>query len=92
MIISAGPNLDSDGSCSGFSLSNANAGLGPLQNNGGPTATYALNGDSDALDAGNNTICAAVPINNLDQRGLARPRDGDGDGSFVCDLGAFERQ
>jgi hypothetical protein len=40
--------------------------LAPLSNFGGPTPTHALLGDSEALDAGNNT--------SLDQRGLPRGR------------------
>lgn len=59
--------------------------LGPLQNNGGPTLTHALLPGSPAIDAGNNATCAAT-----DQRGGARPVDGNGDGNAVCDIGAYE--
>jgi len=68
----------------------ADAQLDPLANNGGPTQTRALAAGSPAIDAGNNTVCAAPPINNLDQRGQTRPVDGDGNASAVCDIGAFE--
>jgi hypothetical protein len=44
-------------------------------------------GDSPDIDAGDNTACAGV-----DQRGIPRPLDGDGDGLAVCDVGAFEYQ
>jgi hypothetical protein len=41
--------------------------------------------DSPVIDAGDNAACPAV-----DQRGVARPIDGDGDGVAVCDIGAVE--
>ncbi|MEX2236696.1 MAG: choice-of-anchor Q domain-containing protein [Dehalococcoidia bacterium] len=90
---SLGHNLDSDGTCA-FSLTDpsdiidGNADLGPLQDNGGPTVTRALGGASDALDAGSPggaNACEAT-----DQRGEARPSDGDGGGGPICDIGAFE--
>ncbi len=71
------------GDCAGR-FERPNLMLGPLQNNGGPTLTHALLPGSSAIDAGNNAICAADPINNLDQRGVIRPQ------GAACDLGAFE--
>ncbi len=59
--------------------------LGPLQDNGGLTFTHALLRGSAAIDAGNNSVCP-----DTDQRGVARPQDGDGDTVAVCDIGAFE--
>src|SRR5690606_36695005 len=47
-------------------------GLGPLALNGGLSQTHEPEAGSPALDAGNDTTCAAA-----DQRGLARPLDGD---------------
>ena len=58
--------------------------LSPLSNNGGNTQTHALVDDSPAVDAANNSICAASPINNRDQRGEIRP------GGATCDIGSFE--
>lgn len=60
--------------------------FGPLQNNGGPTLTHALLRGSPAIDAGDNTD--TLPA---DQRGVARPKDGNGDGSRLVDIGAFEK-
>jgi hypothetical protein len=60
--------------------------LGPLQDNGGPTQTMALRAGSPAIDHGDDSGAPTT-----DQRGIARPRDGDGDGSLTVDIGAFER-
>jgi hypothetical protein len=60
--------------------------LAPLASNGGPTKTHALLAGSPAIDRGDNSGAPAA-----DQRGVARPRDGDGDGTSVVDIGAFER-
>ncbi|MCY2986823.1 MAG: S8 family serine peptidase, partial [Planctomycetota bacterium] len=59
--------------------------VGPLQPNGGPTWTHALIPGSFAIDA-------ADPFDypNADQRGLARPQDGDGQEGSRADIGAVE--
>ncbi len=84
-------NLDSGSTC-GFTdpsdLINRNPDLGPLQDNGGPTFTHALAAGSPAIDAGSGDC----PPPATDQRGVARPVDGNGDGSAACDIGAFEFQ
>jgi hypothetical protein len=81
-------NLDSGTTC-GFaagngSISNGNANLGPLQDNGGFTFTHALNQPSNAIDAGNDATCAAAPVSGIDQRGTSRSQGAH------CDIGAFE--
>ncbi len=87
-LLSNGNNLEDTNSCGLTSLSdqrNTNPKLGPLQNNGGATWTHALLLGSPAVDAGTNSGCPAT-----DQRGVARPVDGNGDGTAMCDIGAVE--
>ncbi len=85
-------NLSNDGTCSFFhgfspegSLNNTDPKLGPLQNNGGTTLTYALLPGSPAIDAG-----TAQGAPNVDQRGSPRPVDGDFDSNPQYDIGAYE--
>lgn len=60
-------------------------GLDRLDDYGGPTRTHALKENSLAIDA---SICDGI----VDQRGVNRPKDGNGVRSNKeCDIGAFER-
>ena len=59
--------------------------LGPLADNGGPTMTHALLPGSPAIDTADPLATEMV-----DQRGLPRPQDFDGDGTPEHDIGAFE--
>ncbi len=86
---SGGGNLESPGDTCGLGGADyanvANPRLGPLTANGGPTRTHALLAASPAIDT-----AAAAPCSTDDQRGFARPVDGDGDSLDECDIGAFE--
>jgi hypothetical protein len=85
---SIGYTLDRDGSCAtGATGDQASVDplLGPLADNGGPTDTHRLLAGSPAIDAGDDFSCTMQ-----DQRGVARPQDGDGDDEAICDLGAIE--
>jgi hypothetical protein len=81
-ITDLGHNLSSDTTCAftnAASMNNTYALLGPLTNNGGPTATIALLPGSRAIDAGDTA--AAPPT---DQRGVPRPF------GKAADIGAYE--
>ncbi len=69
-------------------VTNVNAMLGPLTNNGGPTLTHSLLAGSPAIDAGNASALLT------DQRGVGfnRAADGNGDGVATVDIGAYEVQ
>ena len=90
-VMSDDYNLDDDGSChlaEPNDLSNvADAGVGePIVDD--PFDTYAsfLTRTSAAIDHGPVTGCPAT-----DQQEVARPLDGDRDGTPRCDIGAWER-
>jgi hypothetical protein len=82
---SSGPQgLDCDGCIINTNPVHADPLLGPLADNGGPTQTYSPNPGSHAINNGDDTTCAAPPINGRDQRGVTRPI-----GSH-CDIGSVE--
>ncbi|MFB9068538.1 choice-of-anchor Q domain-containing protein [Pseudofulvimonas gallinarii] len=56
-----------------------------LADHGGFTQTHRPAQGASAIDRGREAHCATA-----DQRGVARPQDGDGDGTRACDVGAFE--
>lgn len=59
--------------------------LGPLANYGSFTLIHALGEGSPAIDTGSQTNCPPT-----DQRGMPRPKDGDGNSTARCDMGSFE--
>ncbi|MFN8420950.1 MAG: right-handed parallel beta-helix repeat-containing protein [Anaerolineae bacterium] len=88
-ITDGGGNLAYPTACDSISAG-GNPMLGALADNGGPTLTHLPAFGSAAIDAGDDSICAASPVNNVDQRGVARPFDGNGDSLAHCDIGAVE--
>ena len=83
-------NLSIDNSCQLVNgvdndIVNPNPMLNTLSSNGGLTQTIALQPGSPAIDAAD----PATSI-TLDQRGYFRPMDGDGNGSSISDMGAYE--
>jgi CSLREA domain-containing protein len=87
VITSLGNNLEDGVSCpftQPGDLQSTDPLLGPLQDNGGPTATHALQQGSPAIDAGNDLACQAPPVGGVDQRLVQRPQ------GTSCDIGAFE--
>ena len=87
---SQGYNISNDASCNLIATGDqpsTNPMIGALDANGGPTKTHVLLAGSPAIDAGDDGNCPAT-----DQRGIARPQDGNDDGAAACDIGAVERQ
>ena len=93
ITISLGYNMATDNGSGALTnstdLTNTNAMLGPLADNGGPTYTCALLCGSPAIDAGTNFSGSAT-----DQRGLPRTvvTSGIVNGSDGTDIGAVEAQ
>ncbi len=66
--------------------------LGPLGENGGPTPTHLLLTGSPAIDGGKTVPSGFLSFHcdANDQRGVARPFDGDLVPGALCDIGATE--
>lgn len=81
-------NIQDDESC-GFAEADdqtvTDLGLGALANNGGTTDTHLPQAGSPAIDQAVEANCV-----DDDQRDVARPQDGDDDGTTACDVGAVE--
>lgn len=52
----------------------------------GSPAYFSLNNGSLAIDAGDDTVCTAAPVNNTSQNGVTRPQGAH------CDIGSYEAQ
>lgn len=89
-LLSGGWNLVGDETGCSFAagsgdVTNRDARLGILQNNGGSTNTHELLPGSPAIDSADPDDFPAT-----DQRGISRPRDGRANGTPAPDMGAFE--
>ena len=81
-FVDAGYNIVDDGTCISAPTSMAtDPQLGPLQDNGGPTATHEPAPLSPAVDAIRLADCTL----STDGRGVPRPQ-----GAGACDIGAVE--
>jgi CSLREA domain-containing protein len=87
-LTSAGNNIAIDASCGltqPTDKPSTNPQLAPLAYNGdGTNETMAIAKTSPAFDAGSAALCAAAPVNNMDERGFSRPQ------FSACDIGSFE--
>lgn len=77
--------VEADGDIYGAGEASLDPMVAPLAENGGPTPTHAPREGSPLIDAGGSDCPTR------DQRGVARPIDGDEDGNSLCDIGAVER-
>jgi hypothetical protein len=82
LITTSGDNLIEDGSCQLPGAWSGDPKLGPLT--GQPGVRPLLSG-SPVIDLVQIAKCAGV-----DERGALRPKDGNADGTALCDLGAYE--
>jgi 6-phosphogluconolactonase (cycloisomerase 2 family) len=96
-VTSLGHNLSDTPSCgltgAGDRPVDPNAALNKPAFNGGPiTGLFSMKPSpgSDVIDRGDPQICSDAPVANKDQRGESRPKDGNGDGTSTCDIGAYE--
>lgn len=82
--VTAGPDSISDNADCGASITQTTFALINLGALTGSPAYFPLNPGSAATDTGSTSICAAAPVNNTSQNGIARSTDGK------CDVGSFE--
>ena len=78
-VTDGGNNIVEDNTC-GFS-GGVDPNLGALT---GSPAYFPLNAGSPAINAGDDAVCAAAPVNNESQNGVTRPQGAH------CDIGSYE--
>jgi uncharacterized repeat protein (TIGR01451 family) len=81
-MVSQGHNIDDDNTCNLSAVGDipgTDPLLGPLQDNGGMTATHALLEGSPAINQADDNDCPST-----DQRNVSRPQ------GLGCDIGAYE--
>ena len=83
-VTDGGNNLQYPGTTCSNTISSAGSKLGSQVIAGTPAILFPLLPGSPAINAGNNTVCAAAPISGVDQRGVIRPQGAN------CDIGAVE--
>jgi hypothetical protein len=83
LITPTGGNWIEDGSCQVAGAGSGDPRLGPLT---GQPGTHPLLPGSPVIDL----LTQTTHCSGVDQRGVLRPKDGNGDGDARCDLGAYE--
>ena len=73
--------IETTSSCNSIATITSDPNLGSLA---GSPAYFPLNAGSPAIDAGDDAVCAAAPVNNTSQNGLTRPQ------GMHCDIGSVE--
>lgn len=88
-VKSFGGNLDSDSTCA-FTASTDLPGQDPGFSSLAQSVYQAASKTSVVVDNGSGTIGGASACSGADEKGNARPIDGNGDGTALCDIGAME--
>jgi len=87
-----GHNIQNPGTACGAAMNSADPKLDVPKPNPSLAllVTQSPKDDSPVIDAGDEAVCAAPPVDKQDQGGSSRPKDGNGDGNAQCDIGAVE--
>jgi CSLREA domain-containing protein len=80
--------IETTTTCTSIATITSDPDLGSLTTSS--PAYFPLNSGSPAIDAGDNAICNAAPVNKSSQNGATRPINGDAVVGAICDIGAYE--